>query len=220
MMSQLQNVGAKSQAAVRHSFFGECFRVTAHDKGIGSKADTDSHGEIVQISCGLSLLHYIIGRGKYGKRSFSQLVYCSGNRLGDLQLFIKQGIQYILISTGGVRGVGHNDSSDGKSLDNVIQSADMVLVRMGADYIRKAADPQGFQILRYLAPAFIGAGIHEHAFLPRLDENGISLADIDEMHFQNTGNIRVPSGTVSGGSRAGIRGKCLGASCCKKKQGA
>ena len=88
--------------------------------------------------------------------------------------------------------VRHDDRSDIKGEDHVIQSADMILMGVSPDQIIQLCQVQRVKIVRNRATAFVGPRVHQHGMLPRLDQDGIALPHVDEVYPQ----ISVGSGKL------------------------
>ena len=72
-------------------------------------------------------------------------------------------------------------------IDNSIHSSDMVLVRMGADDDIELADPLIFERGHQAAGRAIGAGVDQHITAIDLNQDGISLTDIQKINRKSVG---------------------------------
>ena len=129
MMTCLQNICFQHGAAVYNIFFSLVLRVTAHDKAIIAIGKADSHGPVVQV---VAVVFY---RGKYGEGRVSQIIGIPGRGFGDFKSSGGNGVQYVLKGPGGMFHRGQEDLVHGKGINNLVQAADMVGMRMGANHI-------------------------------------------------------------------------------------
>ena len=98
------------------------------------------------------------------------------------QIFFQKRVQNVLIGLCGMGHIRHDDRADFEGMDHIVQTADMVFMRMGSDQIIQFCYVQGAEVFGNNASALIGSCIHQHGLLSRLDQDGISLPHIDEMN--------------------------------------
>ena len=182
VMPRLQHVRLKRKAAFHHGLFRIAFCIAAKDKGTGAVNQPYPYGQVVEISAFRRLSGNILRRRQDGKGCVFDGINVSRMRNRYRQILFQQRVKHVFPGLCSVGHIRHDDRADFKGADHIVQSADMILVRMGPDQIIQLCYVQRAEVSGYNAPALISSRIYQHGPISGLDENGITLPHIDEMH--------------------------------------
>ena len=104
--------------------------------------------------------------------------------MGDLIILRLRRLYHIVISLGILAVIGHHNLTAVKFVDNHVQAADVICVRMGADDVIQMVDTLIFQIGLYLRTLAVVACVDKHSVIALPYQGAVALPDIQIMDLQ------------------------------------
>ncbi len=151
------------------------FRVAGEEENVLPVSQQNGDGVVIAAAA-------YGGRAKDGERGIPQRILLARHGQGPTVTFLGHGVRHVTVGIGVLLLLRHEYGLTIKFIQDNIHPADMVFVRVGADYV--------FQRLHALLPEIvldIGAlavvpGIYQHRFPAAEYQGGVSLAHVQEMH--------------------------------------
>ena len=184
MVGRFEHVCRQLIARVQNVLFRGTLRISGHDKIRCAIGQPEADGPVVQV------IAIIRVRREEDEGCAAELIGISRNRGSNRKSFGFNGIQDILKDGGGMDLFGKDHLSDFKGVNDRIQTADVILVRMCSYHIIERFNVLTVQIVNDPIRVRVVSGIDQHGVSVCFDQNTVSLANINEMNL-HTGFIRI-----------------------------